>query len=91
MGVGAKASGSLISIWKEEVLSVDSVMQTQRVLAIKVLGASDGFVWVVANVYGPNVEADRPEFLELLADFKLQISVGCSMGLRGDFHMVRCP
>ena len=63
LGVGAKASGSLISIWKEEVLSVDSVMQTQRVLAIKVLGASDGFVWVVANVYGPNVEAERLEFL----------------------------
>ena len=50
-------------------------MQSQRVLAIKVRGVSDGFVWIVANVYGPNVEAGRLEFLELLANFKFQWDV----------------
>lgn len=38
-------------------------------LAIKVRGVNDGFVWAFANFYGPNVEVERSAFLDLLSDF----------------------
>lgn len=50
--------GGLISVWNEAVLVVEDVLQEQRVLAIKVKGVNDDFVWAFANVHGPNVEAD---------------------------------
>lgn len=37
-------------------------MQAQRALAIRFHGSNGGFQWAVANVYGPNVEAERPDF-----------------------------
>ena len=54
---------------------MDNVLKSQRVLAIKLHGASDGFAWAIANVYGPKVEAGRSDFLVLLTSFKSQWQV----------------
>ena len=56
-------------------------------LAIKAHGVSDDFDWAIANVYGPNVEADMSDFLDLLTNFKTQWHV--LWVFRGDFNMVR--
>lgn len=57
--------------WKEEVSLIEDVVHAHRALAIKSCRVNDGFQWVVVNVYGPNVEVERSEFLDLLANFNL--------------------
>lgn len=81
------ASRGLISILKEEFLLVEDFMQAQRALAIRFCGSNGGFQWVVANVYGPNVEAERPDILDLFANLKSQWQAPWVFG--GDFNMVR--
>ena len=83
------ASGGLISIWNEDVLLVEDVFLAKRVQAIKLRGVSDGFVWAIANVYGPNVLSDRSEFLEELSNIISLWPVPWVFG--GDFNMIRYP
>lgn len=59
-----------MSIWNENVLLVEDAFQADRVLAVTVCGAADGFCWAFANVYGPNIQSDRTEFLDLLSNVK---------------------
>ena len=79
--------------WRHFQLTIICIPQTkilgQRALAIKFCGVNDGFQWALANVYGPNVEAERSEFLDLLANFISQWHA--PWVFRGDFNMVRYP
>lgn len=75
-------SGGLICIWNKEVLLIEDVLKAPRLLAIKVHDISKGFIWAIANVYGPNYETDRPTFLGQMADFKSQWNVPFWRGLQ---------
>ena len=69
------ASGGLTTIWNDEVLTMEDVFLADRILAIKFHGVSDGFVWPLANVYGPNVYSKRSDILDILSIVKSQWSV----------------
>ena len=71
------------------VASNGGFFQADRVLAVKVRGVNDGFVWVFGNVYGPNVQLERGDFLDLLSNLKFLWPVPWILG--GDFNMVRFP
>lgn len=45
-------------------------MQAPIVLVVEIHGVNDSFVWAFGNVYGPNVETEINDFLDLLANLK---------------------
>lgn len=64
-------------------------MQAPIVLAVEIRGVNDSFVCAFGNVYGPNVETEIYDFLDLLANLKSKWLVAWVFG--GDFKMVRYP
>ena len=55
------ASGGLISVWNDNILKMEDGLKTQRVLAIKFSCVGGNFLWIGANVYGPNDDSKRED------------------------------
>lgn len=54
---------------------------------VKFISLSNSFVWAAGNVYGSHDESFRRDFLDGLADLKLQWQMPWCLG--GDFNMIR--
>lgn len=79
----------MMCICNEEAIVVEDVFHAERVLGVKLRRVDDGFLWALANVYGPNVQSEKDESLDLLSNVKAQWSIPWVSG--GDFNKVRFP
>lgn len=82
-------SGGLITIWNNNLLKVEDINRSQRVLAIKFRNIKEDFLWAAANVYGPYEDSQRDGFWLLLTSIISQWALPWSVG--GDFNVVRFP
>ena len=56
---------------------------------MKFMSVADGFIWGVANVYGPNDDSSRGGFCGFLSNILRQWPIPWCVG--GDFNMIRFP
>lgn len=56
--------GGILLAWKKDSLSVPDVHKGELSITIKVSSLSDGKVWMVTSVYGPQEDDDKIMFLE---------------------------
>lgn len=85
-------AGGLISVCDEDMFELEDASKSKRSLAAKLKGVADGLILVVSNVYGPNDDSQRSDFLRTIPDSKSLWSVPWCIGgdlIWLDFHMRR--
>eukprot|EP00268_Persea_americana_P015739 TRINITY_DN17396_c0_g2_i1.p1 TRINITY_DN17396_c0_g2~~TRINITY_DN17396_c0_g2_i1.p1 ORF type:complete len:145 (-),score=23.46 TRINITY_DN17396_c0_g2_i1:183-617(-) len=87
MGVGRRCSWGIdLSV---RCFELEDASKSKRSLAVKLKGVAGGLILAVSNVYGPNDDSQRSDFLKTIPDSKSLWSVPWCIG--GDFNMVRFP
>jgi hypothetical protein len=84
----SNASRGILTAWNSSHLKLTSSITKTFSIPAKFKSESNGSIFWVTNVYGPN-EGDRPSFFQELKDLANLIQ-GPRM-MAGDFNSVRCP
>jgi exonuclease III len=84
----SNASGGILTAWNSSKLKLISITKPFSI-STKFESESNGSIFWVTNIYGPNDEESRPGFFQELSSLTGQIQ-GCWL-LTGDFNSVRSP
>lgn len=80
------SAGGLVSMWRESTLLVEQTQKGQNFIALFARIPSSDNLFLIINVYGPQLDAEKFQFFVLLADMVASHSGSVIVG--GDFNAV---